>query len=64
MTVRRFMVLFRGLGPNSLTQTKLAAKRYIGGEYAPRTPRAPDAQTPEESERILGAMFAGAKVVH
>lgn len=64
MSLRRFMVLFRGLGPNSLTQTKLANARFIGGAYTPRIPRAPESQTPEQSERILDAMFAGAKVVH
>lgn len=63
MTLRRFMVLFRGLGPNSATQVSLLATRYMGAGPA-RLPRAPDSQTTDESERILGSMFAGAKVVH
>jgi hypothetical protein len=58
--MRRFMVLFRGLGPQSATTMSLLASRYMGAAPGPR--RAPDSQTPEESERILGSMFAGAKV--
>lgn len=60
MTARRLMVLVRGLGPHSATMLALYSTRYMGD--GGRRPVAPDSQTPEQSERILGAMFAGARV--
>lgn len=60
MTCRRLMVLVRGLGPHSATMLSLYASRYIGPAAA--RPVAPDSQTEDESERILGSMFAGARV--
>lgn len=54
MSLRRFMVLVRGLGPNSATVTSLANRQYIG------TPaRSPGrlSKSPEESEQALGSFF-------
>jgi hypothetical protein len=53
MSLRRFMVLIRGLGPNSATVTSLANRQYIGTPAG----RGRLSRTPEESEQALGSFF-------
>lgn len=52
MTWRRFMVLVRGLSPNSATVAKLSAKRYMG-----KRDDVVALQTPEAAERAFTALF-------
>ena len=51
LTLRRFMVLVRGLGPASAVASRQAARHYLGGAAA-RV-----ARTPAESESILANFF-------
>jgi hypothetical protein len=51
MTLRRFMVLVRGLGPNSATTTRLQARRYMGAQSVR------EVSTPEEARSALSAIF-------
>ena len=51
LTLRRFMVLVRGLGPGSAVAARQAARHYMGGA-ASRT-----ARTPAESESVLAGFF-------
>lgn len=51
LTLRRFMVLVRGLGPASAVATRLAAHQYTGGGTARVT------RTPAESEAALAGFF-------
>jgi hypothetical protein len=51
LTLRRFMVLVRGLGPGSAVATSHAARRHTGGTTA-RV-----ARTPVESESLLASFF-------
>lgn len=53
MSHRRFMVLVRGLGPNSATVTSLQAGRYFGEQ------RIRETSSPDESERAMGRFFGG-----
>jgi hypothetical protein len=53
MTWRRFMVLVRGLGPNSATAAKLTSRRYFGGDVRM-------SRSPQESENALAGMFGRA----
>jgi len=55
MSLRRFMVLVRGLGPNSATVVSLASRSYIGAPGG----QGRMARTPEESARALDAFFGG-----
>ena len=52
LSLRRFMVLVRGLGPTSAVATRLAARHYMGGGRAARMTR-----TPAESESVLAGFF-------
>jgi hypothetical protein len=52
LTLRRFMVLVRGLGPNSAVANRQAARHYMGGGQAARVTR-----TPAESESVLAGFF-------
>ena len=54
LTLRRFMVLVRGLGPASAVASRQAARHYLGGGAA-RT-----ARTPAESEAVLAGFFGRA----
>lgn len=56
MTLRRFMVLVRGLGPNSATATFQAGRSYIGGGQGVRIR---ETHSPEETEGALAAFFGG-----
>ena len=51
-TLRRFMVLVRGLGPQSAVASSLAARRSPGGGETARV-----ARTPAESEAALASFF-------
>jgi hypothetical protein len=51
LTLRRFMVLVRGLGPGSAVASRQAARHYLGGG-PPRM-----ARTPAESEAALAGFF-------
>lgn len=51
LSLRRFMVLVRGLGPASAVASRQAARRYLGDGTA-RT-----ARTPVESEAALAGFF-------
>lgn len=51
LTLRRFMVLVRGLGPTSAVATRLTARQYLGGGTARVT------RTPAESEAALAGFF-------
>ncbi len=51
LTLRRFMVLVRGLGPGSAVAARQAARHYMGGG----TTRL--ARTPAESEAALAGFF-------
>lgn len=51
LTLRRFMVLVRGLGPASAVATRLAARQYLGSGTARVT------RTPAESEAALANFF-------
>lgn len=51
LTLRRFMVLVRGLGPASAVASRQAARHYLGGA-ATRL-----ARTPTESESALATFF-------
>jgi hypothetical protein len=51
LTLRRFMVLVRGLGPGSAVAARQAARHYMGG-VASRM-----AGTPAESEAALAGFF-------
>ena len=51
LTLRRFMVLVRGLGPGSAVAARQAARQYLGGGPS-RT-----ARTPDESEAALAGFF-------
>ena len=60
MTWRRFLVLLRGLGPNSALVTIRAMRQMRGGLGPAGGVRV--ARTPEESARILRGFFgAGAR---
>lgn len=52
LTLRRFMVLVRGLGPASAIATRQAARHDLGGGGAARV-----ARTPAESEAVLAGFF-------
>jgi hypothetical protein len=52
LTLRRFLVLVRGLGPNSAAATWQAARHGRGGEAAARVSR-----SPAESEAVLAGFF-------
>jgi hypothetical protein len=52
LTLRRFMVLVRGLGPASAVASRQAARHYLGGGGAARM-----ARTPAESEAALASFF-------
>lgn len=51
LSLRRFMVLVRGLGPNSAVASRQAARHYLGGGAARM------ARTPAESESVLANFF-------
>ena len=51
LTLRRFMVLVRGLGPQSAVASRQAARHYLGRGAARM------AQTPAESEAALAGFF-------
>ena len=51
LSLRRFMVLVRGLGPHSAVASRQAARHYLGGGVA-RV-----AQTSAESEAALANFF-------
>lgn len=51
LTLRRFMVLVRGLGPSSAVAAREAARYHLGA----RGPRM--ARTPTESEAALASFF-------
>lgn len=57
MTWRRFMVLVRGLSPNSATVTHLNARQYIGK----RQSNVVEIKTPEAAERAFAALFGPPK---
>lgn len=52
LTLRRFMVLVRGLGPASAVANHQAAGQAAGGSGASRM-----ARTPAESESVLAGFF-------
>ena len=52
LTLRRFMVLVRGLGPGSAVAARQAARHYMGGSGASWM-----ARTPAESESVLAGFF-------
>ena len=52
LTLRRFMVLVRGLGPNSAVATRQAARHHAGGNPSTRM-----ARTSQESESVLAGFF-------
>jgi hypothetical protein len=54
ITLRRFLVLVRGLGPNSAAATWQAARRDTGG------PVVRMARSPAESEAVLAGFFGRA----
>jgi hypothetical protein len=51
LTLRRFMVLVRGLGPQSAVASRQAARHYLGSGAARM------ARTPAESESVLAGFF-------
>ena len=51
LTLRRFMVLVRGLGPGSAVAARQAARHYLGGAASRM------ARTPAESEAALAGFF-------
>ena len=51
LTLRRFMVLVRGLGPASAVASRQAARHYLGGSPSLT------ARTPAESEAVLAGFF-------
>ncbi|HYM84382.1 MAG TPA: hypothetical protein VEY67_09555 [Candidatus Dormibacteraeota bacterium] len=51
LTLRRFMVLVRGLGPASAVASRQAARHYLGGGPSRM------ARTPQESEAALASFF-------
>ena len=51
LTLRRFMVLVRGLGPASAVASRQAARHYFGGGASRMT------RTPAESEAALAGFF-------
>ena len=51
LTLRRFMVLVRGLGPGSAVAARQAARHYMGGGALRM------ARTPAESEAALAGFF-------
>jgi hypothetical protein len=51
MSIRRLMVLVRGLGPNSTVRERMAERHYLGSTVARET------QSPQHSENVLGALF-------
>jgi hypothetical protein len=51
LTLRRFMVLVRGLGPGSAVAARQAARHYMGGSASRM------ARTPAESEAVLAGFF-------
>jgi len=51
LTLRRFMVLVRGLGPGSAVAARQAARHYLGGGASRM------ARTPAESEAALAGFF-------
>lgn len=58
MTLRRFLVLVRGLGPHSATGISLAAARgYLGGAGPVRRQPVRETSSVQESENVLAAMF-------
>ncbi len=52
ITLRRFLVLVRGLGPNSAVANREAARHGRSGEPGARLSR-----TPAESEAVLAGFF-------
>ncbi len=52
LTLRRFMVLVRGLGPNSAVANRQTARSGRNGEAGPRVSR-----SPAESESVLAGFF-------
>lgn len=52
LTLRRFMVLVRGLGPHSAVATRLTARQHVGGGPITRM-----ARTSQESEAFLAGFF-------
>ena len=52
LTLRRFMVLVRGLGPQSAVANRQVARHHMGGSGAARM-----ARTPAESESVLAGFF-------
>lgn len=61
LTWRRFLVLVRGLSPNSATVARLTASRTVGAKRPERLSR-----SPEESERVFDSFFGPprAKAAH
>lgn len=55
MSWRRFMVLVRGLSPNSATVTRLRAGLYMGGR--PSNERVVAITTPKAAERAFSVIF-------
>ena len=51
LTLRRFMVLVRGLGPASAVASRQAARHYLVGSPSLT------ARTPAESEAVLAGFF-------
>lgn len=54
MTLRRFMVLVRGLGPNSATAIHHAARNYLGSA---RRQTVVETTSAQDSENALAAAF-------
>lgn len=52
LTLRRFMVLVRGLGPGSAVANRESSRRTASGSGGPRM-----ARTPTESEAALAGFF-------
>lgn len=55
---RRFLVLVRGLSPNSATVAKLSARRYMGGGHKEQVV---EVTTPEAASRVFAALFGPPK---
>lgn len=57
MTLRRFMVLVRSLGPNSALVATLHSERYLGDGTRVR-----EARTADEADAMAEAFFGSGKV--
>jgi hypothetical protein len=59
MSWRRFVVLVRGLSPNSATAAKLSSHAYIGAKSFAQ--RVNVMETPAQAERAFSALFGPPK---